>query len=245
MILEIDNKSMTNRPDLWGHYGMARELAAIYGTALKTIEKADLSHAEGGLAVWLRTKPRCARYAGLIINNVGCVPSPFEMKSLLWRVGVRPINLPVDITNYVMLATGQPTHGFDRSHINGGIHVRTAEAGERLELLDGEVLGLTSEDLVIADDNNPVALAGVMGGKLDSVLPETTEIILEVANFAPLGIRRTAQRFDIRTEASSRYEKGIDPQRVDEAISVALSMFKKYFPGVRSYRLYRQLSRAS
>ena len=230
VILEIDNKSMTNRPDLWGHYGMARELAAIYGTALKTIEKADISHAEGGLAVSVEDKARCARYAGLIINNVGCVPSPFEMKSLLWRVGVRPINLPVDITNYVMLATGQPTHGFDRSHINGGIHVRTAEAGERLELLDGEVLDLTSEDLVIADDNNPVALAGVMGGKLDSVLPETTEIILEVANFAPLGIRRTAQRFDIRTEASSRYEKGIDPQRVDEAISVALSMFKKYFP---------------
>ena len=229
VILEIDNKSMTNRPDLWGHYGMARELAAIYGVSLKPIEAASLAPC-GDLPVSVEDSSRCARYAGVVINNVKNIPSPFEMKSLLWRVGVRPINLPVDITNYVMLATGQPTHGFDRSHINGGIHVRTALDGEKLELLDGEVLDLTSEDLVIADDKNPVALAGVMGGKLDSILPDTTEIILEVANFAPLGIRRTAQRFDIRTEASSRYEKGIDPQRVDEALSVALAVFKLYFP---------------
>lgn len=230
VILEIDNKSMTNRPDLWGHYGMARELAAIYGCALKPIEAVVLPEESDGLAVSIDCPERCSRYAGLVIKGVRTVPSPFAIQSLLWRVGVRPISLPVDITNYVMLATGQPTHGFDRTHISGVIHVRTAIEGERLELLDGALLDLTKEDLVIADEKSPVALAGIMGGKLDSILPETTDLILEVANFHPLSVRRTAQRFDLRTEASSRFEKGIDPQRVDEAVAIAVQMFKAEFP---------------
>lgn len=233
IILEIDNKSMTNRPDLWGHYGMARELAAIYGCALKPIESVDLPTESDGLSVSIDNSERCSRYAGLVIRNIKNVASPYELKSLLWRVGVRPINLPVDITNYVMLATGQPTHGFDRNHISGSIHVRTAAVGEKLELLDGTMLDLTADDLVIADEKAPVALAGIMGGKLDSILPDTTELILEVASFNALSVRRTAQRFDIRTEASSRYEKGIDPQRVDDAIAVAIRMFNKEFPDAK------------
>ncbi|MDO5562499.1 MAG: phenylalanine--tRNA ligase subunit beta, partial [Synergistaceae bacterium] len=233
IILEIDNKSMTNRPDLWGHYGMARELAAIYGCALKPIESVELPAETDGLAVSIDDTKRCSRYSGLVVRGIKNVPSPYELQSLLWRVGVRPINLPVDITNYVMLATGQPTHGFDKNHISGSIHVRTARDGEKLELLDGTTLDLTTEDLVIADEKAPVALAGIMGGKLDSILPETTELILEVANFNALGVRRTAQRFDIRTEASSRYEKGIDPQRVDSAVAVAVRMFNKEFPGAK------------
>lgn len=230
IILEIDNKSMTNRPDLWGHYGMARELAAIYKCPLKPIDSFELPECSEELKVEIKDAGRCPRYAGLVISGVESVESPFELKSLLWRVGLRPINLPVDITNYVMLACGQPTHGFDRSRITGGICVRRAEEGEKLELLDGEELALTAEDLVIADDRAPVALAGVMGGKLDSILPDTKELILEVANFAPLSIRRTSQRFDVRTEASARYEKGIDPQRVEEALSIAAAAFAKYFP---------------
>ncbi len=233
VILEIDNKSMTNRPDLWGHYGMARELAAIYGCSLKEIEPAELPSGSDGLSVSIDCTERCSRYAGLVIKGVKTIPSPFAVQSLLWRVGVRPISLPVDITNYVMLATGQPTHGFDKTHIKGAIHVRTAAEGEKLELLDGSLLELTKEDLVIADESNPVALAGIMGGKLDSILPETTDIILEVANFHPLSVRRTAQRFDVRTEASSRFEKGIDPQRVDDAVAIAVNMFKTEFPDAK------------
>jgi len=230
IILEIDNKSMTNRPDLWGHYGMARELAAIYGCKLKPIDTAELPACSGDLDVVIENPERCSRYAGIVFKNIRNVQSPFGLRSLIWRVGMRPINLPVDITNYIMLATGQPTHGFDRKHIKGSIHVRTARAGETLELLDGRLLELTEEDLVIADEKSPVALAGIMGGRLDSILHDTTEIILEVANFNALSIRRTAQRFDIRTEASSRYEKSLDPQRVDDAVAMAARMFAAEFP---------------
>lgn len=230
VILEIDNKSLTNRPDLWGHYGVARELAAIYNCPLKPIPEAELPDAAGGLGIVIENPERCSRYAGVVIKNIRNVLSPFWLKSMLWRVGQRPINLPVDITNYVMFAVGQPTHAFDKTHINGAIHVRTAGPGEKLELLDGSHLKLTEEDLVIADEKNPVALAGIMGGKLDSILPETTEVILEVANFNALGTRRTAQRFDLRTEASSRYEKGADPQRVGDALALGVSMFRSEFP---------------
>lgn len=230
VILEIDNKSMTNRPDLWGHYGMARELAAIYKCSLKPLEKVELPPSCEELKVVIEDTSRCARYEGFIIKGIKNVPSPFTLRSMIWRVGMRPINLPVDITNYVMLACGQPTHGFDRKHISGGIYVRRAFDDEQLVLLDGETLALTSEDLVIADEKAPVGLAGVMGGKLDSILDDTTELVLEIANFSPLGIRRTSQRYDLRTEASSRYEKGVDPQRVDEAASIALAAFREYFP---------------
>ena len=230
VILEIDNKSMTNRPDLWGHYGMARELSAIYKCPLKPIEPVELPEMSEELKVEIQDDARCTRYTGYIIKGIKNVPSPFSLKSMLWRVGQRPINLPVDITNYIMFATGQPTHGFDRKHITGGIVVRRAYEGEQLVLLDGETLNLTAEDLVIADEKTPVGLAGVMGGKLDSILEDTNELILEIANFSPLGIRRTSQRFELRTDASSRYEKGIDPQRVDDAAAVALAAFKEYFP---------------
>lgn len=230
IILEIDNKSLTNRPDLWGHYGMARELAAIYDRKLKPIQNEGVPEKFGDLEAVIEDPGRCSRYAAITFKNIKNIPSPFELKTMIWRVGMRPINLPVDITNYVMLATGQPTHGFDKNHIKGNIHVRTANEGEKLELLDGEILDLTSSDLVIADEKYPVALAGIMGGKLDSILEDTTEIILEIASFNALGVRRTAQRFDIRTEASARFEKSIEPQRVDDAVAVAVKMFKDYFP---------------
>ena len=230
IILEIDNKSMTNRPDLWGHYGMARELAAIYKCRLKPIDELSLPELTETLKVDIEAPERCSRYIGIVIDGVKSVPSPFALKSLLWRVGIRSVSLPVDITNYVMLACGQPTHGFDRSHINGGITVRKARACETLQLLDGEDLELTQEDLVIADDKAPAALAGVMGGRLDSILPDTKEIVLEIASFDALSIRRTSQRFDVRTEASARYEKSIDPQRADAAASIAAEAFAEYFP---------------
>ncbi len=230
VILEVDKKSLTNRPDLWGHYGMAREFAAIYDLKLKPLDKSDIPHVSGDLDAVIEDTARCSRYTATTFTGIKNVASPFELKTLIWRVGMRPINLPVDITNYVMLATGQPTHGFDKNHIEGNIHVRRAKAGEKLELLDGEILDLTTEDLVIADEKKSLGLAGIMGGKLDSVMEDTTELILEIANFNAMGIRRTAQRFDIRTEASSRYEKSLDPESINDAVSVAVKMFKEYFP---------------
>ena len=230
VILEIDNKSMTNRPELWGHYGMARELAAIYNRELKPIEKMPLPDTDGGLDVVIEAPERCPRYCALVIKNIKNVPSPFELQSMLWRVGSRPINLPVDITNYLMFATGVPTHAFDRQHVGAAIRVRCARSGEKLELLDGTMLDLTPQDLVIANETKPMALAGIMGGKLDSILPETTDIILEIANFEALGIRKSSQRLDVRTEGSARWEKGIDPQRADDAVAMAVSMIKEAFP---------------
>jgi phenylalanyl-tRNA synthetase beta chain len=230
VIFEIDNKSLTNRPDLWGHYGIAREISALYDLPLKQLPEASLPDSNGGLKIEIKDAERCARYLGLKIENVSAKPASFEIRSRIWRVGMRPINALVDITNYVMLAVGQPTHAFDSGNIAGGITVRRAERGEKLLLLNGRELFLAEEDLVIADDEEAVALAGVMGGSKDSILGDTTSVILEIANFSPLGIRRTSSRFDLRTEASVRYEKGIDPQRADQAAALASALFAREFP---------------
>ena len=155
------------------------------------------------------------------------------MQVRIWKTGMRPINALVDITNYVMLATGQPSHAYDSDHIAGHIIVRRAKAGETLMLLNGKELPLSTDDLTIADDAGIVGLAGVMGGAKDSVLPSTDKVILEIANFQAAGVRRTALRYDNRTEASSRYEKGIDPERCDQALSLAMSLFRELYPDVR------------
>lgn len=152
------------------------------------------------------------------------------MQSRIWRVGMRPINALVDITNYVMLATGQPTHAFDSDHIAGHVIVRRAGEGEKLLLLNGKELTMTSDDLTIADDAGVVGLAGVMGGAKDSILPTTSKVILEVANFQAAGIRRTALRYDNRTEASARYEKAIDPERCDQAFDLSMQLFRELYP---------------
>jgi len=145
---------------------------------------------------------------------------------------MRPINAIVDVTNYVMLATGQPTHAFDSDLIKGRINIRRASAGEKLLLLNGKELQLSDEDLVIADAEEAVALAGVMGGAKDSILPETDKVILEIANFDALSVRRTTMRHEVRTEASTRFEKSIDPERVDVALAIAMQMFEDLYPGL-------------
>ena len=229
VLLEIDNKSMTNRPDLWGHYGIAREIAALYKLPMKKIEPVKID-APSDFKVEIADIDRCPRYIGVEMNGVCVKPSPFAMQSRIWRVGMRPINALVDITNYVMLATGNPTHAFDADNIKDHITVRRAADGENLLLLNGKELALCNDDLVITDAEGPVALAGVMGGAKDSILPKTTRVILEVANFESTGIRRTALRYDNRTEASSRYEKAIDPERCDQALALSLQYFREFYP---------------
>ena len=234
IILEIDNKSMTNRPDLWGHYGIAREIAALYDLPMKEFPHFDRNVANtSGFHVTVEDAERCPRYLSAQIEGLSVKPAPYQMQSRIWKVGMRPINALVDITNYVMLATGQPTHAFDSDHIAGHVIVRRADEGEKLLLLNGKELALSGDDLVIADDAGVVGLAGVMGGAKDSILPETDKVILEVANFDAKGIRRTALRYDNRTEASARYEKAIDPERCDQALDLSMQLLGQLYPEMK------------
>ena len=232
MILEIDNKSMTNRPDLWGHYGIAREIAALYDLPLAEIKPFE-TEVSSDFRTEINAPDRCARYIGVEMSGVEVKPSPYKMQNRIWKAGMRPINALVDITNYVMLATGNPTHAFDADNITGHIVVRHAEEGEKLLLLNDKEIELCEDDLVITDSEGPVALAGVMGGAKDSILPKTERVILEVANFEAAGIRRTALRYDTRTEASSRYEKAIDPERCDQALAFSMQYFKELYPELK------------
>lgn len=234
IILEIDNKSMTNRPDLWGHYGIAREIAALYDLPMTQFPHFDRNvENTSGFHVTVEDAERCPRYLSAQIEGLNVKPAPYQMQNRIWKVGMRPINALVDITNYVMLATGQPTHAFDSDHIAGHVIVRRAGEGEKLLLLNGKELALSSDDLVIADDAGVVGLAGVMGGAKDSILPDTSKVILEVANFDAKGIRRTALRYDNRTEASARYEKAIDPERCDQAFDLSMQLFSQLYPEIK------------
>lgn len=229
-ILEIDNKSLTNRPDLWGHYGIARELAAIYKCELKPLPRLKISEKVAQYPVEIEAPDLCNRYIAAVYTNLTFAASPYWLRLKLWKVGLRPINNLVDITNYVMLATGQPTHGFDETHVEEKILVRRARDGEKLEMLDGSLLKLGVDDLAICDAKKPMALAGIMGGKADSILQDTTEMVLELAKFNPVTTRRSAQRHNMRTEAGIRNEKGVDAERMDEALGVADWLIRRIIP---------------
>ena len=230
-VLEIDNKSLSNRPDLWGHYGIARELSAIYDVPLKELNKFDIDKNLPKYDVEIKDTTKCNRYVAVEIDGIEEKPSPLWMQTLLSKVGQRPINAIVDITNYVMMAVGEPLHAFDKTHVGGEkIIVRNARENEELLLLDNNTIKLTPEDLVICDKNDAMALAGIRGGKKDSILPDTKGIVLEIANFSADAIRNTGKRFAEKTDASIRYEKGIDTQRVDEGLNLALELIKEIFP---------------
>ena len=230
-VLEIDNKSLTNRPDLWGHYGIARELSAIYGVPLKQLDTFNIDSTLPKYDVEIKDTNKCNRYIGIEIDNVYVKESPLWMQTLLINGGMRPINAIVDITNYVMLAVGQPLHAFDKTHVDGRkIVVRNAKKDEKLLLLDDNTIDLTEDDLVISDENVPIALAGIRGGKKDSILPDTKGILLEIANFTASTIRKTGRRFDEKTDSSIRYEKNIDTERVALGRDMALNLFKDFYP---------------
>ena len=231
VVIEIDNKSLTNRPDLWGHYGIARELSAIYNVPLKELPKYDLEKGLKKYDIEIANPEKCARYIGVEIDGIEQKDAPMWMQTALINAGMKPINAIVDITNYVMIVTGQPMHAFDRTHIDGQkIIVRNAKKDEKLELLDGNNIELGEDDLVICDIHSPLCLAGIRGGIKDSVLPETTGVLLEVANFEASTIRKSEKRFDEKTDAGIRYEKGIDTERVDQGVNLALTLVKEIFP---------------
>lgn len=231
-IVEIENKSITNRPDLWGHYGIARELSAIYHVALKPmdeVQKEDVAT----YPLTLAHPELCGRMLAAKYTGVDSRKAPLWMRVLLMKCEIRPINALVDMTNYAMMVYGQPMHAYDAEHVEGGLVARRAEEGEALELLDGKQLILSTDDLVIADHKKALGLAGAMGGKHDSISEETKETVLEIANFKPETIRKTAQKFGIRTEASSRNEKGIDAQRMDPTFGLWQKLMHTIFPQAR------------
>jgi phenylalanyl-tRNA synthetase beta chain len=237
-ILEIDNKSITHRPDLWGHYGFARELAAIFGRSLKPLDvDAEPKREEGGAGsfpIALEDAAGCPLYLGLRLEFAALPPTPEWLARRLEAVGMRPISLLVDLSNYVMLETGQPTHPFDAEKLEGGrIVVRRGKAGERLKTLDGVERELAADDVVIADGARAVAIAGVMGGAATEVSASTRRLLLESARFDGARVRRTATRLGLRTEAVARFEKGLDPALPELAIRRYARLLRQIAPDVK------------
>ncbi len=233
-VLEIDNKSITHRPDLWGHYGFARELAAIYGRPLAAPPASPRPAPGEPFPVEIADADLCPLYLALPFEGARNAPSPVWLRRLLLAVGQRPLGAVVDLTNFVMLDLGEPTHAFDRRRLRGGrIEVRRARQGERMKTLDGVDRSLTREDLLIADAEGPVAVAGVMGGEASEVRADTGAFVLECAAFHPVSVRRTAQRLGLRTEASARFEKSLDPTLVDWAAARFVELLPQVCPGAR------------
>lgn len=213
-VLELDNKSLTHRPDLWGHYGFARELAALLDRPLKALETEVVWPQEASpWSIELAEGVGCAEY-GAVEIDLGSTPRPSAalVRHRLAAVGQRPVNDIVDLSNYVMLEIGQPTHAFDAATLQGKvIGVRKAAEGEGFTTLDEVARTLGGEDMVVTDGKTPIALAGVMGGSASEVTTGTSRILLESAVFAATPVRRTAHRLALRSEASSRFEKTLDP----------------------------------
>jgi len=230
-VLEVDNKSITHRPDLWGHYGIAREVAALVGRPLKAFDVTIPEGSEDPLQVSVEAPDCCPRYTALVFDGVTIEPSPTWMKLALATVGVRPINNVVDITNYVMLDVGNPTHAFDARFVAGdAIIVRCAGDDEVLVTLDGEPRRLLPDDVVIADGQQGVALGGVMGGENSEIRDDTSRVVLEAACFNPSNIRRTSSRLGLRTEASARFEKGLDRESPIQATALFARLLKEFCP---------------
>ena len=225
-VLEVE--VTTNRPDCLSHYGVAREVATLYRKPLKRLEinvKESDARTSEEVSIQIADPDLCARYCGRVIENVQVRPSPDWLVKRLEAVGQRPINNVADITNYVLMELGHPLHAFDLLRLRERkIIVRRALPGELLRTLDGTDRPLTSENLVIADAQRPVALAGVMGGEDSQIFSSTRSVLLESAWFDPLSIRRTAKAHGMHTEASHRFERGADIEMAPVAIDRAGSL---------------------
>jgi phenylalanyl-tRNA synthetase beta chain len=211
-----------NRADALSHAGIAREVAAMFGTSWRfpAIDTAAVTAADPGgasVTVEIRDPGACPRYQATVLRGMRVGPSPLSMRMRLAACGVRPISNLVDVTNYVMLETGHPLHAFDLDRVEGGIIVRRAQSGEALRTLDGVDRKLEPSDIVIADAYKALALAGVMGGADSEVASTTTSIVLEAATFDPRAVRRTAKRLGLHSEASHRFERGVDANGVPTA----------------------------
>jgi phenylalanyl-tRNA synthetase beta chain len=223
-ILELETGH--NRPDLLAIYGIAREVAALFDLQLAPSPGTDPpADAEQTVNVEIEDFEGCPRYIGRLFRDATIAPSPLWLKARLLAAGMRPISNVVDVTNYVMLALGNPLHAFDFGKLAGGrIVVRPAQEGEKLRTLDGVDRQLEPYDLMIADGERSVALAGIMGGEETEIGEGTSEILLEAANFEPYAIYRTSERLRLRTEGSNRWEKGVDPYLAEQAATLATQL---------------------
>jgi phenylalanyl-tRNA synthetase beta chain len=218
-----------NRPDALSHIGLARELAAGLGKELRWPALDEVPVGQGGPSadVQIADAQACPRYQARFITGLRVAPSPAWMRIRLGYCGIRSISNLVDVTNYVLLETGHPLHAFDLGKLSGGLRVRRAQPGERMTTLDGQERALLPEDVVIADERGAVALAGVMGGATSEVSASTTAVLLEAATFDPRSIRRTAKRLGLHSEASYRFERGVDANGVPYAASRAATLMAR------------------
>ncbi len=232
-IFEVDNKSLTNRPDLWGHYGIAREIAVLTKRPLKPLEVVDTSIYKelAQLDIKVEDAGRCFRYSGITVANIRKKKSPVNMRIRLTYCGMRPINLLADLTNYLMMELGQPMHAFDNKKVSA-IRVKTYPEVVDFKTLDSVDRKVDTDTLLICDEKEPVAIAGIMGGELSEITDETDTVLLESANFDGVCVRKSATRLGLRTDASSRYEKIIDPELTVPAIERFLKLLMDIDPGV-------------
>jgi phenylalanyl-tRNA synthetase beta chain len=220
-----------NRPDLLSYRGLARELIAL-GADSKPLPFRERKEASAkDLPIEVADQNGCPRYTASRVAGVKVGPSPDWMKHRLEAQGLRPINIIVDITNYVLMETGQPLHAFDAAKLEGGIRVRRANSGETILALDGKTYELDNENLVIADQAGPIAIAGVMGGELSGVTEATTDLILESAEFQGSLVRSSARRLALHSDSSYRFERGVDPAGIDLARQRALELIEEYAGG--------------
>jgi phenylalanyl-tRNA synthetase beta chain len=257
IILDIDNKSLTHRPDLWGHYGMAREISAIFKKPLKFIKehipslgwnelengkwnaapdsgKLDISE-EADIQIQIKDSAISPRFSACIIKGIEVGPSPRWMQERLEAAGMNAINNIVDITNYVMLEMGQPMHAYDRQQVGSDkLVIDWGKEGVKLTTLEGEERELHTEDPVIYNaEGEPLIIAGIKGGLKSGIHDETTEIILEAANWEPIMIRKASARHALRTDASQRFEKSLDPALTPVAIHRAIALIKELCPDAK------------
>ena len=233
IIFEVDNKSLTNRPDLWGHYGIARELAALAGRELKPLEMGDLSYdGDEAVEVTIGREDLVYRYSCIKMDNITKNKSPLEMRIRLYYCGMRGINLLADVTNYIMLEIGQPTHAFAGSAIDN-IVVTTPKEKTTFKTLDGVERAIDEETLMICNGDVPVGIAGIMGGLESEIVEDTGSVVLESANFDGVSIRKSSSRLGHRTDASARYEKMLDPELTLDAVGRFVKLVKDIDSGAR------------
>ena len=242
--LDLDDRLLTlkltpNRADCLSLTGIAREVAALTGTPATYVKVADVPVTGTATREIVLDAPQaCPRYCGRIVSGVNAkAPTPEWMKRRIERSGVRAISALVDITNYVMLELGQPLHAFDNARLSGAIHARMAKPGEQLLLLNEQTIPVDADVLMIADDQKPLAMAGIMGGEESGITLETTELFLESAYFAPTAIAGRARRYGFGSDASHRFERGVDfgatRAAIERATQLILRRFAGHFAGCR------------
>src|SRR6266566_574020 len=227
----LDVEITPNRGDLLSHFGLAREIAALTGKKLKsTPRESKIDIKKSGVTITATRE--CPFFSARKIDNVKVGPSPQWLRAKIESVGIRSINNIVDISNFVMLELGQPTHAFDADKIKGGINVRLARDGEKFLALDGKTYSLKPDNLVVADQERAVGIAGVMGGEETGVNDSTKNILLESAYFLPASVRRTARNLNLPSDASYRFERGVDPEMVLRASQRAAELMRDIAGGI-------------